>query len=203
VAQLSDNCDACHVDLRAEEVKPDDHLIHGGNFLREHGLRAAENRQACASCHAERFCVSCHGVTVPTLPEKLHFDDPMKAGVHRAGFKARHAEEAKGDPGLCTTCHSPKVCSDCHAMEKISPGTGARSPHPSGWLGLPGMRNDHGRAAWREPELCASCHGGGGEALCVGCHKVGGSGGNPHSPSFNSRKQRKTDRPCLLCHGGT
>ena len=49
------------------------------------------------------------------------------------------------------------------------------------WLGRPGQPNDHGRAAWREPELCAGCHGGAGEALCVGCHKVGGIGGKcPH-----------------------
>jgi len=202
VAQLSDNCDACHVNIKDEGIKPDDHLIHGGNFLREHGLRAAADRQACAACHQERFCISCHGVTVPALPEKLNFDDPMRAGVHRAGFKARHPEEAKGDPGLCTTCHSPKVCSDCHAKEKIAFGSTKVSPHPSGWLGVRGTRNDHGRAALREPELCASCHSGAGEAMCVSCHKVGGSGGNPHGPSFNSRKRPRTDRPCLLCHGG-
>jgi hypothetical protein len=201
-ANLADNCDRCHVNLRDEGVKPDDHMIHAGDFLREHGLRASADRQVCSSCHAERFCLSCHGVTVPALPEKLAFDDPMRAGVHRAGFKARHPEEAKGDPGLCTTCHAPKMCEDCHAKEKVLAQGTNRSPHPSGWLGLPGTRNDHGRASWRDPELCASCHGGAGEALCVGCHKVGGSGGNPHSANFTSRKRPKTEKPCRMCHGG-
>jgi hypothetical protein len=189
------------VDIREEGVTPDDHLIHGGNFLREHGVRAAADRQICSSCHSERFCVGCHGATVPALPEKLQFDDPMHAGVHRAGFKSRHAEEARGDPGLCTTCHQPSVCNDCHAKEKVGAQSGNKSPHPAGWLGLPGQPNDHGRAAWRDPEICAGCHGGAGEALCVGCHKVGGVGGNPHNASFNSRKQPRTDRPCRMCHG--
>lgn len=196
----ANNCDACHVNLRSEGTAPDDHLIHGGDFLREHGRRAATDQSLCASCHAERFCVGCHGVTTPALPERLAFDDPMRAGVHRAGFRARHAEEARGDPGLCTTCHAPKVCSDCHAREKVAARSGGRSPHPSGWLGLPGQHNDHGRAAWREPELCAVCHGGAGEALCVGCHKVGAIGGNPHATGFRSRRS-KADRPCRLCHG--
>jgi hypothetical protein len=201
-AQLaSNNCDPCHVNLRDEGSKPDDHLIHGGNFLREHGVRAASDRQICASCHAERFCTGCHGVTVPGLPERLKFDDPRGAGVHRAGFKARHPEEARGDPGLCMTCHAVNVCKDCHAREKVAARSGARgSPHPAGWLGLPGSPNEHGRAAWRDPEICAGCHSGAGEALCVGCHKVGGVGGNPHNASFNSRKQPKTARPCRLCH---
>jgi hypothetical protein len=196
----ANKCEPCHVNIRDEGLKPDDHNIHAGNFLREHGLRAAADRATCATCHAERFCVSCHGVTVPGLPEKLKFDDPRGAGVHRAGFKARHPEEAKGDPGLCTTCHAPSVCKDCHDKEKQSATSGARSPHPRGWLGTRGTANEHGRAAWREPEVCASCHGGAGEQLCVGCHKVGGVGGNPHSASFNSRRRPKTDRPCRMCH---
>jgi hypothetical protein len=200
--QLAKNsCDPCHVNLHEEDTKPDDHLIHSGNFVREHGVRAAADKQVCSSCHAERFCSSCHGVTVPILPERLRFDDPMRAGVHRAGFKSRHALEAKNDPGLCTTCHQPSTCSSCHEKNKLTATGGGRSPHPSGWLGLPGQRNEHGRAAWREPEQCASCHGGAGEMLCVGCHKVGAIGGNPHSASFKSRKQPKTDRPCRLCHG--
>lgn len=197
----ANKCDPCHVNIRDEGLKPDDHLIHAGNFLREHGVRAAADRAVCATCHAEQFCTSCHGVTVPGLPERLKFDDPRGAGVHRAGFMSRHSSEARADPGLCTTCHSPSVCKDCHdKQQRSATAPQARSPHPRGWLGLPGQPNDHGRAAWREPELCASCHGGAGEMLCVGCHKVGGIGGNPHSASFNSRKRPKTERPCRMCH---
>ncbi|MFO0757723.1 MAG: cytochrome c3 family protein [Byssovorax sp.] len=196
------DCDACHVNLRDEGVQPDDHLIHAANFLREHGTRAAGDLQLCQSCHAERFCAGCHSKTAPALPERLRFDDPMHAGVHRAGFKSRHPEEARNDPGLCTTCHTPTGCKDCHDREHKSALMGAQRPHPPGWLGLPGQRNDHGRAAWRDPELCATCHGGAGEALCISCHKVGGVGGNPHAAGFNSRKRARIDQPCRACHNG-
>jgi hypothetical protein len=30
---------------------------------------------------------------------------------------------------------------------------------------------------------------------------VGGPGGNPHGPGFNSRKDEHHDLPCRLCHG--
>ncbi len=200
-AQIATDCDHCHVDVGAERRPPEDHLVHGPGFLREHAARAASSGEVCQSCHAESFCAGCHGVTAPALPERMAFDDPMPAGVHRAGFTARHAEEARSDPGLCTTCHAPGACSACHDRERVSATGGGASPHPSGWLGLPGQRNDHGRAAWRDPETCAGCHGGAGEALCVGCHKVGGIGGNPHPAGWASRRQPKTDRPCALCHG--
>jgi Cytochrome c7 and related cytochrome c len=195
------NCDACHVNLRDEGTLPDDHLIHGGGFLRDHGVRAAAEGELCASCHAQRFCSGCHAKTAPTLPARLAFDDPLRPSVHRAGFKSRHAEEARGDPGLCTSCHDPSACSSCHARERVGASIGAQSPHPSGWLGLPGQRNEHGRAAWRDPEQCAGCHGGAGEKLCVGCHKVGGVGGNPHAAGWSSRLRPTIDRPCRLCHG--
>jgi hypothetical protein len=199
------SCDPCHVDLPAEVVRPEDHLVHDPGFVKTHALPAATDAQMCATCHGQRFCLGCHGGSAaPTLPERLAFDKPAMGGVHRAGFSSRHAEEARGDPGLCTRCHTPSSCGTCHAREGVGatgkPGT-SRSPHPPGWLGLPGQSNDHGRAAWRDPALCASCHGGAGEALCVACHKVGASGGNPHAPGFSSRMNPRVDRPCVLCHG--
>jgi hypothetical protein len=66
-------------------------------------------------------------------------------------------------------------------------------------VGALGTSNEHGRAARRDPASCASCHGGAGEMLCVGCHRVGGIGGNPHPPGWSSR-QSLTDMPCRLCH---
>jgi hypothetical protein len=47
---------------------------------------------------------------------------------------------------------------------------------------------------------CAGCHGGAGEQLCVGCHRVGGPGGNPHGPGFTSTKNKQHDVPCIFCH---
>jgi hypothetical protein len=194
------DCDGCHVDLRGDGEKPEDHMVHEGDWLREHGTRAASERDLCASCHAERQCAGCHGEgTVPALPAKLAFDEVSLAGLHRAGFAARHSLEARADPGVCTTCHTEGSCIDCHARSHVAPGTTTRSPHPGGWLTPAG--GDHGPQARLDPASCAGCHGGSGEQLCVGCHRVGGPGGNPHGPTFMSRKDVHHDAPCILCHG--
>ncbi len=195
------DCNGCHVDVAAEATLPDDHVVHDGDWVREHGARAASMRDLCASCHSERQCASCHGEgTVPALPARLAFDDVRLSGLHRAGFAARHADEAHADPGLCTTCHTESSCVDCHTRENVSPESpGARDPHPPGWLTPAG--GDHGVQARIDPEACAGCHGGAGEQLCVGCHRVGGPGGNPHGPGFASRKDQHHDLPCRECHG--
>jgi predicted CXXCH cytochrome family protein len=196
------DCQGCHVDLNAEDQAPESHLVHDGDWLREHGVRAASERDVCASCHTERGCAKCHGVgTTPTLPWKLDLGEVPLAGLHRAGFRARHALEARADPGICTTCHSESSCVDCHNASHVSPGGTTRSPHPAGWLSPGRGGGEHGPQARIDPASCAGCHGGAGEQLCVGCHKVGAGGGNPHGPGFASTKNKTHDLPCRLCHG--
>jgi predicted CXXCH cytochrome family protein len=197
------DCDGCHVDLAAEDSPPQSHLVHEGDWIREHGVRAAGARDLCSSCHSERSCAACHGVgTVAALPSRLAFDQVRLAGLHRAGFRARHSDEARGNPGLCTTCHTERSCIDCHTRENVAPGVAARSPHPAGWLTTSRGGGQHGVQARLDPIACASCHGGAGEQLCVDCHRVGGPGGNPHGRGFSSRKDKVRDLPCRLCHGG-
>lgn len=193
-------CEQCHWDIKGEHVMPTSHVIHEGDWLREHGTRAASARDLCSTCHADKFCASCHGVTVPILPEKLYFDDPLRAGVHRAGFRSRHSLEARAQPGLCATCHTIQSCDQCHADYGVRGIDHGRSPHPPGWVGLRGESNEHGRSAWRDPGVCAACHSGAGEALCIGCHRVGGPGGNPHRPGWTSQLRPTVDMPCRLCH---
>lgn len=193
------DCDGCHVDLQTEGTLPTSHLVHDGDWLREHGVRAAGARDLCATCHTERACAGCHGVgTVPALPARLAFDTVSLSGLHRAGFKSRHALEARADPGLCTTCHSEDSCIDCHTRSNVAPGTATSNPHPPGWVTASG--GQHGQQARIDPMSCAGCHGGAGEQLCVGCHRVGGPGGNPHGAGFNSTKNQQHDMPCRLCH---
>jgi hypothetical protein len=200
------DCDACHTELAAELTRPRSHLVHGDDFIRDHPVLAASSQQVCETCHAERFCADCHGASgvVPALPAARAFDQVSGMNLHRANFMARHAEEARGDPGLCSSCHmSPEsFCLTCHIDSGVagSPGQ-AVSPHPPGWVGPTSSRNDHGRAARLDPASCASCHGGAGEALCVECHQVGGIGGNPHPPGFSSGRGLH-ELPCRLCHTG-
>jgi predicted CXXCH cytochrome family protein len=196
------DCDGCHVDLQAEGTMPESHLVHDGDWIREHGVRAASARDLCATCHSERSCAACHGVgTVPTLPAKMAFDEVPLSGLHRAGFRSRHAEEARANPGICTTCHSENSCVDCHTASHVSPEGASRSPHPPGWITTGAGGGQHGQQARIDPTSCAGCHGGSGEQLCVGCHRVGGSGGSPHGPGFHSTKNKRHDVPCVECHG--
>jgi hypothetical protein len=195
-----DACDTCHVDLETERVLPETHVVHDGDWLREHGVRAASAAALCTTCHSQRQCAACHGATTAALPARIAFDDPMKRTIHRAGFRARHADEAHAAPGTCTTCHAESSCRACHEREGVgATSPGAASPHGPGWVGIGAGDNEHGRAARRDPAACASCHGGGGEALCVSCHRVGGIGGNPHPPGYRSN-QAWSAQPCRMCH---
>ncbi len=191
------DCGACHRDLPSEHVRPDSHLVHDGDFVREHGVRAAAARDLCATCHAESACAACHGKTTAALPWKLAFDTPKLDRLHPGNFLARHPEEARVAPALCTTCHAESTCTTCHEAKKVAAGLG-KNPHPPGWVRAVG--GEHGRAARLDPLSCASCHGGAGEALCIGCHKVGGPGGSPHGPGFASSLDKQKDIPCRLCH---
>lgn len=199
------NCDGCHVDLVGEGTPPQSHLVHDGDWIREHGVRAASTRDLCATCHTEKQCDGCHATgTAPALPTTMKFDQPQLAGLHRAGFRARHSDEARAQPGLCLTCHSENTCQECHRARGVGPGAkGARSPHPPNWLSPTKGGGEHGAQARIDPVSCAGCHGGAGEQLCVGCHKVGGPGGNPHGPNFrgtSDRRDKLHDMPCVMCH---
>jgi hypothetical protein len=192
-------CDACHKNLAEEGSLPASHLAHDGDWMREHGARAASSGDLCSTCHErESFCASCHGATVPVLPAATRYADPLRQSIHRAGFAARHSLEARSDPGACTTCHAPDRCASCHTAKGLA-GEGRSTPHGSGWVGPTASENRHGREARRDPAACASCHGGAGERLCVTCHAVGGVGGNPHPPGWSSR-QPLTAMPCRMCH---
>jgi hypothetical protein len=193
-------CDACHVNLQEEGTLPASHLAHDGDWIREHGARSASSGQLCESCHRQSYCAGCHGQTAAVLPKDRQLANPFAASAHRAGFAARHALEARSDPGACATCHTPDRCAACHTARGVA-GDRGRNPHPPGWVGLAASDNLHGREARRDPASCAACHGGAGEALCVSCHRVGGIGGNPHPPGFSSR-QPMDAMPCRMCHLG-
>lgn len=196
--QAARTCDGCHKNLIEDGTLPASHLAHDGDWIREHGARAASSGDLCETCHKQSFCASCHGATVPALPSDRRFADPARNNLHRAGFAARHALEARSDPGACQTCHAPDRCASCHVAKGIS-GTARGNPHPRGWVGLTASDNLHGREARRDPASCASCHGGAGEQLCVSCHAVGGVGGSPHPPGWSSALPLSA-MPCRLCH---
>jgi hypothetical protein len=194
-----ERCADCHLDLVDESVRPESHLTHGLDYLQRHGADAGARRELCRTCHVEADCARCHGVSTPSPSFARALGTPLSAKIHAAGFVARHGLEARAQPGTCATCHQPETCQSCHTSKAIAAqGVISRGPHPENWVGALG-ENRHGAAARLDPLGCASCHGGAGEALCVGCHKVGGVGGSIHPLGWSSQK-RTSELPCRLCH---
>jgi len=102
--QVSRFCAECHSRLglstfSAPEVRSPDRYhppeavwVRGPNM---HALEARRAMNACASCHAERDCVTCHGAL------------GIGAGVspHPPGFANRCAAALSSNARACVTCH--------------------------------------------------------------------------------------------------
>ncbi len=114
----------------------------------------------------------------------------------------RHAIEARLNTNKCLTCHQEKRCIECHQKNKLT-GNGAsnskHNPHGPNWMKKGAARN-HGREARRDPFSCAACHDQGAASNCVACHRVGGSGGDPHPPGWRSDLDKRTAVACVPCH---
>lgn len=197
------DCRWCHTDLASYPLRPVTEVSHQGDFTRRHGSIARSTGASCATCHDQNFCLDCHAKTGMVKVETKLADRPDRSFIHRNDFLGRHAVEARADPASCQRCHSTSSCETCHERSQVAGGTpGARTPHPPGWS-LPGSGAFHGDVARRDIQACAACHDQGDASNCVGCHKVGGIGGDPHPAGFRSRHsigEARSDGRCVACH---
>jgi hypothetical protein len=193
-------CFGCHRLSDLRQLKPVSFLSHDLAWMRRHGDAARSFGSQCTTCHAQTQCDSCHDTTRRLVPAQVNPELIDRALVHRFDFVSRHAIEAESAPGSCFSCHVNTECESCHASRGVSPAVrGAQSPHPKGWAS--GTRLDsHGPAARRDIASCAACHDQGPLSNCISCHKVGGSGGNPHPRGFRSNAPI-TSPQCAVCHG--
>jgi predicted CXXCH cytochrome family protein len=196
-------CTKCHTDLSRYPLKPVADFSHRGDFLRNHAAPARSSVEACAQCHDQSFCADCHTKSAPARIELLLPERVDRNFLHRNDFLSRHALEAAADPSSCQRCHGPSFCTTCHEAEGLTPATSkGRDPHPPGWM-LRGSATFHGPAARRDIASCAACHDQGPRTNCIGCHKVGGPGGNPHPPGWSDRHggdEKRRNGMCLYCH---
>ncbi len=193
-------CEVCHQDLSKFPLKPIADFSHRGDFLRDHRLEARSAGAACATCHEQSFCSSCHAKTQGVKTEVLLAERVDRSFIHRNDFFSRHPVEAKADPALCLRCHGVDSCNGCHQKNGLGAGNGATlDPHPAGFSN--GML--HGPEARRDIVSCAACHDQGAASTCVQCHRVGGVGGNPHPPSWAVRHRKEEigrNAMCQICH---
>ncbi len=171
-------------------------MAHGGDFLVRHRWLAADEGNACSSCHTEKDCSDCH------------MGDRRPARIHPNDYLALHAQDSRRNQTRCTSCHTTQsFCLPCHARLGVSDVAAPdllspRRFHPptSVWARGPVQ---HAREAQRSLGSCTSCHV---ERDCVQCHggKGIGAGLSPHPPGFNAecgRRLAQNARPCVVCHG--
>lgn len=132
--------------------------LNGGNVLPTQHPTAAELGQSptnCLDCHeagAEQFA--------------------YERFVHNAYFADNHRQVAGQSAQVCTICHQPSFCSDCHATRvELKPSlknqseTYRRMPHRGDFLT---RHRIEGRV---DPTSCFRCHGNPKTAqTCVRCH---------------------------------
>jgi hypothetical protein len=127
----------------------------------------------------------------------------VRRWIHPGTYVAAHVLDARASPDSCNRCHGTQFCESCHTLQGLtSAAANPRSPHPPGFAS-PGGSEFHGDAARRDIVSCAACHDQGAASVCVDCHRVGGTGGNPHPSSFLSGRtmdEARENGMCLVCH---
>lgn len=196
-------CAPCHSSADLRNLVPETFLAHGPGWDRRHGALAMTTTAQCSACHTAESCDDCHDVSQNMTIERRKATQVGGDFVHPADFLTRHAMEAASEPARCLSCHRTETCDSCHMARGVSAGRiDAVSPHPPGWMGPDSLDpRHHGRSARRDILSCASCHDQGPATNCITCHKVGGSGGNPHPNGWQSQRT-PSDLMCSYCHIG-
>ena len=205
------DCAKCHIDLTRYK-KPAATLSHGPGFVKSHGTTARQNVRACVQCHDQTKCADCHSGAAMTRASIRFPEQVNRRFIHRGDYLSRHAVEARSDPTSCRSCHGQRQCRSCHAINGLAANLqsgkrlrlGGKATHPAGWM-TPTSTTFHGHQARRDIGRCASCHDRGAASNCVGCHKVGGMGGNPHPVGWswgNKSDQCRNSTMCATCHAG-
>ncbi|WP_432821118.1 cytochrome c3 family protein [Trichloromonas sp.] len=230
-------CDTCHV-AGAESIVPDtavclechdEELIgslslpeprtHGPVWALNHRAEAKGSAIDCAMCHEQSYCLDCHKAGF--AHEQGAFGNNM-SNVHRSDFHVTHPLAARSDQNLCSSCHEPDSCTECHDRFRLrGDGIGSPSHRRTFDLGFNTSMDDHptnstqcddchlqtsvapsfhdweighAREARRSLSTCQACHPDG--DVCLKCHSAR-SGivprFNPHGNDWSDRKGRLKD----------
>jgi hypothetical protein len=225
-------CGLCHQHPEAARSYGD--KKHGTSF--DHVAHAERKVTSCVSCHGigvsdetvatftprlppMRVCTSsCHAQDLPALRCGLCHQDlhryaraDLRLVRHPPGFLHQHGARARASDQLCSQCHEPTFCSDCHTA---SPGLSAELLAPTDvtreFIHAADFRARHPAEARLDQATCLRCHG---PSFCDGCHSESGIGGSvgkqsPHPPGWldplsprgHARAARQNILTCAGCH---
>jgi hypothetical protein len=105
------NCAECHGDRWAAWNH------QASDFYRKHRFYAAQQRQACGTCHRESFCNDCHAYKEEIKPSDKYKTSPERSLPHRGDYLSRHRIEGRINPASCLKCHgrgNNERCKACH-----------------------------------------------------------------------------------------
>jgi len=146
-------CLVCHE--KNHPFKPADHF---SAWKKNHGVTAEINKEACAHCHENTYCIVCHE------------GDNLDRLTHPLNYKFNHGLDARGNKENCLTCHQEDAfCIDCHQREMVMPRNHAYANWTNWQNG--GL---HKRQAEADLDYCLSCHNDAyARNVCVECHQNG------------------------------
>ena len=145
-------CETCHP--ANSPAVPTSHRI--GNWLKDHPESALEDPFQCATCHAENFCQSCHG-----LKEMPHPDDWVPQ-VHvqtffDTGFNVcQNCHIVPATPQQAMSLKKQDFCDSCH--------------HEWGPKNRPWIKVHPEVVKDGEAQACFECHN---PSTCATCHVTG------------------------------
>ncbi len=125
--QVNSKCTTCHSGRSVEQrLRTGEWAVtHGPGWKKTHGMG---DLKTCAACHADTYCVRCHGIKLPHGPDYVRFH-PVDALTNRQD---------------CAVCHKQAFCDGCHGLEMPHPR--AFTPAHSSIVKKQGQ------------ELCMRCH---------------------------------------------
>ena len=129
----------------------------GGNYAvsAQHPDQEGENLKFCTDCHEEK-----------ELIDYRRYD-------HTRLFITNHRMEASQTQEVCSMCHKPRFCSDCHASRGELKASLKNQTENSRWFQHRGDYISRHKIDGRiNPASCVRCH-----------------------------KNRKASKTCVTCHG--
>ena len=232
-APAEQRCSFCHT----APGDPKTYARRGRTVRFDHRMHDEPMEGDCVKCHSSRSDTSslanfevhlpdmdtctaeCHSAEMRQLRcTPCHIDlhqyeiEEVVSFRHPPSFLREHAVPARTDQGLCTSCHEPSFCEDCH-MEATPPIPleliEATNPIRH-FVHRGDFRSRHPLEARMDPGTCGRCHG---VSYCDDCHResgVGGSAapGSPHPPGWldpasprgHAAEARRDIVACASCH---